>query len=225
MARVATGSITYHWAKPNTPEEVQRQLIRLSYELEDLVEPMAVAGEIARVDIQERFTTHTTPRGVPWKPWSESYEADALANNLGGILQRSLATQEAVGSRSAFVPTNEGLFIDTSGIPEWGLWNNFGAMRTQATGGMSSAETREFNLSFGREFERAPGIRLGGENQLFPRPFLGITDKAQYLMDGAFYAWFEGEVAFATSSRGKPFFRHARRGGFAGNVGQFSPRD
>jgi hypothetical protein len=220
-----TNSITYHWAKPNTPEQVRRQLIRLSFELEDLQEPMAVAGEIARLDIQERFVEQNSPKLVPWKPWSISYEPDARAHNIGAILQRTTATQTAIGSRAAFIPTDQGLFIDTSGIPEWGIWNNFGAMRTSAAGGLSSAETRLSNLAFRREEETAPGVRLSGENQLFPRPFLGITDEATYKMDAAFYAWFEGEVAFATSSLGKPFFRHAKRAGTGQFPSRFAPLD
>jgi hypothetical protein len=224
VPQVATGSITYHWAKP-TPEEVSRQIIKLSFELENLIEPMAVAGELARLDIQERFVEQNTPRGVPWKPWAISYEPDARAHNIGQILQRTTATQTAIGSRGAFIPTNQGLFIDTSGIPEWGIWNNFGAMRTSAAGGLTSEETRLSNLAFGREFERAPGVRLSGENQLFPRPFLGITDEAQYKMDAAFFAWFDGEVAFATSSLGKPFFRHAKRAGSGTFPSRFAPLD
>jgi hypothetical protein len=185
-----------------------------------MVEPMTVAGEIARIDIQERFTTKTSPDGEPWAKWRLSYVADALAHNTGGIMVRTGATKSAIGSRSAFVPTNAGLFIDTSGIPEWGMWNNFGAERTQGE------ENKEANIRFRKDYELRDEASFGelpGENFLPPRPFIGITPEAQFKMDAAFYAWFDGEVAFATSSLGKPFFRHAKRGGNLGNVGQFSP--
>lgn len=233
MPKAATGSITYHWARPNTPEEVRRQLIKLSFELENLQEPMMVAGELARIDIQERFKEGNDPRGVPWKAWAESYEPWATAHTTGPIfgdranLHLTGATQEAINQRSAFVGTNQGLFLDTSGLPEYAMWNNFGAMRTQASGGASSSrETRLSNLAFRREEEAVPGLRLSGENQLFPRPFLGISDSASYKMDAAFYAWFDGEVAFATSGRGKPFFRHAKRvGGMGPTRTRFAPLD
>ena len=206
----------YVWAKP-TPTEVRRALIRLADELEEMVEPMAVAGELARVDIQERFATKTSPDGEPWPAWRVSYIADALANNIGGMLVRSGDTLEAISQRSAYVPTNQGLFIDTSGIPEWGMWNNFGAKRTQ--GEENKAANKQFRLDF-ELLEDDEFGSLPGENVLPPRTFLGISTSAQFRMDAAFYAWFDGEVAFAVSTLGKPYFRHAKR-----HIGKFAPLD
>ena len=203
---------SYEWAKPNTPDVVSRQLIMLSQELEELREPMMVAGEIARLDIQERFVTKTSPSGRIWDAWALSYAPYALTHNTGGMLVQEGDTRDAINDRSAFVGTNQGLFLDTSGIPEWGMWNNFGAKRH--TAGMSEEDkaaneaVRGFDLGEG---DREDFGNLSGENYLPPRPFLGITSEAEFKMDAAFYAWFEGEVAFATSSRGKPFFRHAKR--------------
>jgi phage gpG-like protein len=221
MATV-TNSITYHWAKP-TPEEIRRQIIRLSFELEDLYEPMTVAGELARIDISERFVAKNSPDGVPWEKWALSYAPDALAHNTGGMLVREGDTRDAMASRSTYVPTNEGLFIDTSGIPEWGIWNNFGAERHSAG---TSEEDKAGNAAVrGFSGDEAFG-NLSGENALPARPFMGLTDSAKFKMDAAFYQWFDGEVALATSSRGKPFFRHAKRAGGTGpGRTRFAPID
>ncbi len=209
----------YVWAKP-TPLEVRRTLLHLADELEEMVEPMTVAGELARVDIQGRFTTKTSPDGENWPAWRASYVAYGLTHNTGGMMIQSGDTLAAISQRSAYVPTNQGLFIDTSGIPEWGMWNNFGAERTSPGAGATSAERKADYASWRAENEGVAEFgELEGENFLPPRTFLGISTEASYKMDAAFYAWFEGEVAFATSTLGKPFFRHAKRSA----IGQFAP--
>jgi hypothetical protein len=231
VPKAAAGSITYEWVKPDTPDVVRRRIIRLSFELENLIEPMTVAGELARIDIQERFTELNDPDGQPWQAWSPTYLPWVLNHTTGPVsgvsanLQLSGATRDAIGSRSAFVPTNEGLFIDTSGIPEWGMWNNFGASRSVAAEGQTAAEWKSLNLAFRETEDVLPGARLPGENPLPRRAFLGLTDKVQFEMDLAFYRWFDGEVAFATSTLGKPFFRHSKRAGVGRFPGRFAPRD
>lgn len=208
----------FHWAQPD-PEVVAHRLIRLAHELEELVEPLTVAGEITRLDIKENFATGTGPDGMPWKSWSDSYEPYALANTTGPIfgnsanLHLSGAMEDAATSRSAFFATNQGLFFDASGLPEYWAWNNFGAQRVNAGGGSTAAERKADYASFRAENDLLDEFgSLAGENVLPARPFVGLSDEAQNKIDAAFYAWFEGEVTAATSPLGKPFFRHSFRG-------------
>jgi hypothetical protein len=115
--------------------------------------------------------------------------------------------EEAVTSPAAYLPTSEGLFLDTSGLPEYWAWNNFGA---------------------DDRFANREGINVDDDNMpndLPARPFVGLSAKAQAKIDATFFAWFDGEIALGVSSKGKFFGRHAKRGGNPSNRGQFSPLD
>lgn len=192
--------ITTHWAEPE-PEIVAQQLFSLAQELEELQEPMMLAGEITRMDIQENFQTGTDPSGQAWEAWSQSYEPWALTHSSGPIfgdranLQLTGELRSSIGSPSAFLPTNEGLFLDTSGLPEYWAWNNFGAYDRQSA-------------SRGEDVFGA----ISTNNPLPERPFVGISPEAAAKIDAAFAAWFNKEIAVAMSGRGTPFARHAKRG-------------
>lgn len=177
--------LDYHWAEPE-PEIVAQRLISLAGELEELAEPMTVAGDITRRDIQENFQTQSDPSGTPWQAWAESYEPWALAHGSGRILNLEGHLQEAIGSPSAFIPTNEGLFLDTSGLPEYWAWNNFGAY-DRATRSLGKDQFGDIG---------------GFANPLPERPFVGLSEEARVKIDAIFFAWVEGEITIAMSGRG-----------------------
>lgn len=182
---MSTTYVTYEWAEPD-PDIIAQQLIVVANELDDLAEPMALAGEITRLDIQENFNTQSDPSGAPWQPWADSYEPWALAHGAGRILHLEGALQGSINSPSAFVPTHEGLFLDTSGLPEYWAWHNFGAYeRTTKSRG-----------------EDVFGTIGGSENPLPERPFVGTSPEARAKMDAVFALWFEGTISIVMGGRG-----------------------
>lgn len=230
--------VEYHWAEPD-PDIVAQQVISIANQLDDLVEPMAIAGGLTRADIQENFDTETDPSGAPWQPHADSYEPYALAFGSGQILNLTGELKSAATSAAAFVPTNEGLFINTGGFPEWWAWNNFGAERTVAAGGQSLSdvqhrarqivirEHKSGNKISGKTAMSMARGEFSGGNELPARPFIGLSPEARVKIDAAFALWFEGSIALGISSGGKAFGQHRKRypkGTPGGLGGRFMPR-
>lgn len=197
----ATTRISYLWAEPD-PDLVAQQLIEVADELEDLAEPMTIAGEMTRIDIQNRFKSGIDPSGRPWDEWAESYEPWALVHSTGPIfgdranLHLTGDLKRGLDDRSIFIGTNAGLFVDVSGLPEYWAWNNFGAPDRKT----ASRGTDVF------------GDIGGGNNPLPERPFMGISTVARAKIDQMFVLWFEESVQLGTSPLGKKFARHSKRG-------------
>lgn len=214
-------TLEFEWAEPEA-EIVAQKLIGLAEGLEDIREPMAAAAFITADDIQERFATQSDPSGAPWQEWSESYEPFALAHGSGRILDLTGDLREAATSPSNFIPTDEGLFLDTSQLPEYWAWNNFGAQRSVAAGGETARQKQVANAAFRKRAGRG-GVKgfgaLAGENLLPERPFIGLSKEAQAKIAATFEAWLVGEVALAQSSTGRTFLRHSKRVG-----GRFAPK-
>jgi phage gpG-like protein len=211
MARARTSpTIDYFWAEPD-PELVAQQILQLSYALDDFRAPLAAAAELSRVDMRQRFKTGTDPSGRPWEEWADSYEPYAMAHTTGPVLPSRANLhltgdmERALMQGSNWRVTGQDLFLDTSSLPEYWAWNNFGATRRLPK------STREAYAAAGFE---------PGANELPERPFVGLSVEGRAKINAAFDAWFAGEVAVATSPRGRAFFRHARRG----PGGRFVPR-
>lgn len=210
-------NLEYYWAEPDA-EIVEQHLIGLADALDDIEEPMAAAAFITAEDIQQRFKTGTAPDGIPWKKWSDNYEPFALAHSMGPILAGRANLhltgdlEAGVTDPSVYLPTDEGLFLDTSDLPEYWAWNNFGAERTAGAGGESAAETRAANIKFRASGRVMRSAKLPGDNPLPERPFIGLSEKAKAKITAAFEAWLVEEVAIAESSTGRPYFQHRKRG-------------
>lgn len=239
--------VTYHWAEPD-PDIVEQQLINLAQELDDFEEVFAVAEGITIDDTSQRFKTGSGPDGIAWAPWSWNYRPYALAHSTGPILggranlHLTGALEDSVTSPSSYLITEEGLFLDTSDLPEYWAWNNFGATRSSQGKGYTQEDintrarqilTREFragNRSFGakRAVAAAKAEFGSGKNELPQRPFIGLSPEAQAKINAIFFAWVQKEVTTAMSSTGRAFARHSKRypkGTPGGLGGRFMPRD
>lgn len=200
MARTRTApTIEFFWAEPD-PEIVSQQILQLSYALEDFRAPLAVAAQYSREDIKRRFQTGTDPSGRPWEEWSDNYEPWALRHTTGPILPGRAnlhltgEMEDQVLDPGNWRVTGGDVFFDTSGVDDKWAWNNFGTETDRNAGKKDPS---------GFEYE---------PNDLPPRPFIGMSPVTRAKIETAFEAWFAGEVAAATSIRGKAFFRHAKRG-------------
>lgn len=209
MARARTApTVAYNWAEPD-PDIVAQQILQLSYALEDFQEPLLAAAGLVRQDIRERFTTGTDPIHRPWDPWAESYAPWAQAHTTGprfgdrANLHLTGVMEGAVLSPSNWRISDDTLFLDTTDLPEYWAYNNFGADREVPGFGKIKREL------IAEGYDIAKGF---GENTLPERAFIGLTPEAQSKINAVFDAWFANEVAVATSSKGTPFFRHTKMG-------------
>ncbi len=190
---MSTTFVTFEWAEPE-PEIVYQQIIETLVELEQMRVPMREAGVITAMDTAEHFASESDPSGVPWKEWSDSYAPWARAHGSGKILNLEGALESSITSPSSWLPTNEGLFLDTSRLPEYWAWNNFGAYDRST----KSLGTDVFG-------------DIGGFANVLPmRPFVGLSPEAQAKCHLVFSAWFErvvsgqaGDVGVRHSLRGK----------------------
>lgn len=208
-----TTYITTHWIKPD-PEIVAQRLFTIANHLDDTSVPMVTAGALVNADIQSNFASESDPDGTPWQGWTDHYEPFALAHGSGKKLNLYGHLQGAIGDPGAFFATDEGLFLDTSGLPEYWAWNHFGSSRRKRGPARSSTITKEGlanrarNIILqgrreGRQIDAQSALRAaarqykadlatGGTNELPPRPFVGISKEAAAKIDRAFAMWFNG---------------------------------
>lgn len=209
------GELSFNWIPD--PEVVASELLEIAGHLENLEAPLALARQIAIDDVRGRFESKTAPDGSHWQAWSDSYTPDAEANNLDGILVRSGDLKAAATADGAYVVDGHSLFFDTSGLPDYGYWNEQGAERGS---GISSDEMAAFIRKAGFEPTAESLAGTGGPNRLPARPFMGLSFEAELQVVEVFDQWFEGAIALGTSPKGKLFGRHSLRG----SGGRFIPR-
>lgn len=141
---------------------------------------MSVAGEQLQASIRQSFETETSPDGVPWDEWSESYAPIAEAYPNEGILKQSKALMEAASRADAVLVTNDTVFYKSEMLPSYGLEHETGMP------------------------DRQPPLPA--------RPFIGLTEQAQMVIEGAFWEWFDGNIDLFPTSTGKLGIRHTIRG-------------
>lgn len=206
------GSITFEWIPD--PEVVARSLFEAAGYLENMAPPLALSRQIAIDDMRERFATHSSPEGEAWQDWSASYEPDAMANNAGGILERTLELRGSATSPSAFYVSTDSVFFSTAGLPARWIWHQEGASR--GSGGHSESEISGMMSTLGHTREQAVSALTaeggGGGNVLPARPFVGTSFEAQLRIIEVFDQWFAGAVSIVTTSTGRLGRRHAVRG-------------
>lgn len=202
-----TGYITFDWVED--PEKVAKDFFRAAAELEDMQAPLRLSEQIGIKDMRERFATHTSPEGEPWKEWSLNYAPIALATNLGGILERYFGLRDAATSPSAYMVTQDSVFFDVGALPEYGIWQQTGAVRRTAG---ADASAHEANLQFLRENQDLDASFLSGINVLPARPFIGPSLEAQLQIIQVFDQWFAGIYSIITTSTGRLGRRFSRRG-------------
>jgi hypothetical protein len=218
MAR-SRATLSWHWAEPEATITVHK-LAGLADELEEFMAPMAAAATVAEQNMEQRFKTGTDPTGRAWDDWSEDYRARWEHSKVfpdRASLQRSDYLKETATDMSAFVVTQQGLFFDASGLPEYWAWNNFGAARKPKGKSAQQAEAEVRQLipqylnaaSQGKASIQKAAREAYAEvmNILPARPFVGLSLIAQNKIIAIFELWFNNEVTLAKSSRGRMFVR------------------
>lgn len=222
-------TLEFFWAEPDA-EIVEQKLLGLSYELEDFRAPLAAAAEISRQNVETRFKTGTDPSGRAWDEWAESYEPWALTHTTGRVfgdranLHLTGRLERGITSQSAWRVTGSSVFLDTSGLPEYWAWNNFGATRTTSKAAPTKAAIASQARSIlgeaakkGRKMSARAAVsqaqrELSGQNVLPERAFVGLSTPARAKIEVAFAGWFTGEVQ-SVQRGGTSFFRTQPRRG------------
>lgn len=238
MARNRAG-LHFEWAEPDATI-VQNKLIGLADELEDLMVPMAAAATVAQQNMETRFKTATDPSGKAWEPWAESYVPFALQHSAGPMfgdranLHLTGDLQKEATDADAYLVTPAGLWFDTTDLPEYWAWNNFGASRSVRGASSSEADiqrhAREIVIGEFKKGRRISGqaalakarhvASLGGKNILPERPFVGLSIVAQNKIIAIFDAWFTGVVETFQTSTGRTFARARGAGGRFKKIGE-----
>jgi len=186
--RAIGGTITFDWTPE--PEVIAKELFRTADALEDRSVPLAMSREVARADVRERFETNTTPDGGAWADWARDYPDSTFA------LKRTYALMGAATSPSAYPVTHDSVFLRTGGFPEYWIYHQEGADR--GGGGITDreqwiADVKAMGMEVDEELLAA--VSEGGGGNLPARPFLPISDEAQYAILEVFESWFDTVVS------------------------------
>lgn len=199
------GTITFDWVPE--PYVLADELFKIAGALEDTASPILLSREVAKGDVRDRFMSKTTPDGAAWAPWARDYP------DSESILIRTHALMDAATGDAAYNVTTDALFFDFGALPFYGVFHEFGAERSAGATADTGASTKEF-----LKRAKALGLEVVGDlsgigvNTLPARPFAGLSFEAELRIVEIFDQWFQGAIALGTSSKGKVFARHAKRG-------------
>jgi phage gpG-like protein len=199
--------------------EAEIGIMELAGYIENTAAPMLAAQKIARDDMAKRFETETDPSNTKWLALDPDY-AKRKEHEVGfehPILtgkSRDLRT-EAI-KESAWVISGESLFFSTDGLPLYWRIHQEGS---SDYGAHYHKATHEGNLSI--EEIKKLGFAGEGDQNIPPRPFIGLSKEAQEKILNTFDLWFG--LGVEKASRG---FKVSSRGTLqeAGPKGQFGPK-
>lgn len=178
-------------------EQAEVALYELSLYIENVELPIRGAKRIAMEDMKQRFETETPPGGGKWFALDPQY-AERKERDVGfthPILTRGGELKEKATSEAAWTVSGDSLFFNTAVLPEYWRVHQEGSEGFGAT----FVKINEENVLL-----RTPSE---GDQNIPPRPFIGLSKEAEDKILVLFDIWFsEGlELAtkkFAVSSKG-----------------------
>jgi phage gpG-like protein len=177
-------------------EEAAVRLNELALYIDNVDLPLRGAKRIARDDMKDRFESETAPDGTRWFELDPTYsERKERAVGSKPILTREGALKKAATSEEAWSISGESLFFNTSSLPEY--WR----VHQQGSEG--------FGVTFVKIIEHTELVRTPseGDQNIPPRPFIGLSSEAEGKILELFDIWFSEGLAqaskkFAISSVG-----------------------
>ena len=141
-------NVTIHWVPTNVPGLLSNRFLALDEALSDAALPLQAMGQRMAMHMAERFESQSSPDGVPWTEWSESYAPFAEAHNAG-ILQQGGTLEATASSPDSFLVMDNDVFVNTANWPYYWHWMNEGAPRKPTPArpfvGMSADEEVEYS--------------------------------------------------------------------------------
>lgn len=148
--------------------------------------PMRGAKRIAMDDMKQRFDDEVSPDGAKWFALDPDYAA-RKQHEVGfehPILTRERELRDAATSEEAWSVTGESLFFNTSVLPEY--WRVH----------------QEGSIGFGAKFHASANIAgeadVEGEQNIPPRPYIGLSAEAEAKIFTLFDVWFSEGIEMAT---------------------------
>lgn len=164
-------------------------LYELSLYIENVEIPLRGVKKIVRDDMKDRFDSETAPNGSPWFALDPEYakkkqayfgfEHPILTGKTKEL--RTRATDEA-----AFSISGESLFYNTSELPDYWRVHQEGSEGFGAT----FVQIGEENVLM-----RTPGE---GDQNIPPRPYIGLSDEAEAKILELFDIWFSAGLEQAS---------------------------
>jgi hypothetical protein len=187
------GTIAFEW-EPD-PDVVAMELIRTADSLEDRSQPLLFSRAIAIEEHLDHFQDQAGPDGEAWAPWAASYYPVAVVQNIGDILERTLALEYAMVAPGAYPITNDSVFFSTAGLPTYWNWMQEGT-GTFGNWGKVDTQTAEIKAR-GKQLYMPKGTNWNiGRGQAIPaRPFVGMSIEAQMKILEVFELWFDETVS------------------------------
>lgn len=189
-------------------------LNELARYLDNAIIPMRGAERIAMEDMKERFETETAPDGNQWAQLDPDYAA-RKAFELGFehpiLTGRSRELKTTATSSAAWSVAGDSLFFSTEGLPEY--W------RVHQEGSEDFGSV--FHHAFSEETGHLDSSEGSGAQNIPPRPFIGLSRKAETKILELFDIWFSEGIQEATThyKLGSSGILHAM-----GPRGQFGPK-
>lgn len=170
-------------------EQASIALSQLAAYVDNVDLPLRAVKRIAQEDMKERFETETAPDGSKWFELSPSYaeKKEAAVGFAHPILTREGDLKEAATSEGAWSVSGESVWFSTADLPEYWAVHQFGSSDFGAT--YHATANPEGESSF-----------TGGEQNIPPRPFIGLSEKGEDRVLELFDIWFSNGLAKATRS-------------------------
>lgn len=154
--------------------------------------PLRGAQRIAMEDMRKRFDTEIGPDGRPWTSLDPDYAA-RKAYDMGfehPILTRDRTLRDAASSAKAWSVSGDSLFFSTSNLPDYWRVHQQGSPDFGAVFHSGKAEeTGHLDSSAGTKNQNIP-----------PRPFIGLSDEAERRILELFDIWFSAGIDQATKN-------------------------
>ena len=165
-------------------------LSRLAMYIENVEIPLRTAKEIARHDMIERFESETAPDGTQWFALDPEYAKRKLHDKgfEHPILTYSKDLKTKATSEAAWTVTGESIWYNTTHLPPY--W------RVHQEG------SEGFGVKFVKVKDESVLMRTSGEGDqnLPPRPFIGLSAEAEGKILEAFDIWFSSGLAKTSQS-------------------------
>jgi phage gpG-like protein len=162
-------------------------LSELADYIEEALPVLEASKRIAERDIKRRFRTETSPDGSSWMDLDPLYEKRKVREFPGhNILSRggknSQHLEQTATEEGRFAISGESIFYNTDGLPDY--WR----VHQEGSSGFRMVTSKWTHL--GKAYESTDREPSEGDQNIPPRPYIGLSAEAEAEILDAFDIWF-----------------------------------